>query len=264
MQLDLKITEQTIKHLTTEKRVVANSKNYLECKFIFDSEWQDIPKTAVFRTATGIAYNVPLTDDICKVPHEVINFPMFTVSVFGGDRITVNKAVITVEESGYEEGIIPEEPTPDVYSLILEKAEHAERIAQEVAEGESARVEAEIKRAENEAQREASYNELYSEAETLKAEMEAITEQGAKVITDVEDTIVNAQKATEETNKAKDSILEAKEQGEFDGYTPVKGVDYYTEAEKNELVTEILETVTGDIENALDAIIAIQKESVGG
>lgn len=49
-----------------------------------------------------------------------------------------------------------------------------------------------------------------------------------------------------------------------DGYTPQKGVDYYTESDKTALVEEITLAVTGDIETALDSIIAIQNELIGG
>lgn len=42
------------------------------------------------------------------------------------------------------------------------------------------------------------------------------------------------------------------------GYTPQAGVDYYTPEEKAAIVNEIKTTVTGDIDTALDAIIAIQ------
>ena len=49
-----------------------------------------------------------------------------------------------------------------------------------------------------------------------------------------------------------------------DGYTPQKGIDYYTPKEKAELVEEISRAVTGDIETALDGIIAIQNELIGG
>ena len=45
---------------------------------------------------------------------------------------------------------------------------------------------------------------------------------------------------------------------------PKKGVDYYTEAEKNDIVFEIKSKVTGDIHAALDAIIAIQNSLIGG
>ena len=47
-------------------------------------------------------------------------------------------------------------------------------------------------------------------------------------------------------------------------YIPQKGVDYYTEAEKQEIIQEIKLNVTGDIETALDDIIAIQNSLMGG
>ncbi len=48
------------------------------------------------------------------------------------------------------------------------------------------------------------------------------------------------------------------------GDVPVKGVDYYTEADKAALITEIENEVTGDIETALDGILAIQESLIGG
>lgn len=48
------------------------------------------------------------------------------------------------------------------------------------------------------------------------------------------------------------------------GYTPIKGTDYYTPEEKAELVQEIEQTAIGDIDAALDHIIAIQNELIGG
>jgi hypothetical protein len=43
---------------------------------------------------------------------------------------------------------------------------------------------------------------------------------------------------------------------------PKKGVDYYTEAEKNDIIFEIKGKITGDIHTALDAIIAIQESLI--
>lgn len=48
------------------------------------------------------------------------------------------------------------------------------------------------------------------------------------------------------------------------GDVPVKGVDYYTEADKAALIAEIENEVTGDIETALDGILAIQESLIGG
>lgn len=52
-----------------------------------------------------------------------------------------------------------------------------------------------------------------------------------------------------------------------DGKTPVKGVDYFTPDEKAEMVAEVTEEVSGilgDIEAALDGIIATQSEYIIG
>ena len=61
------------------------------------------------------------------------------------------------------------------------------------------------------------------------------------------------------------ALEEAKNSGEFKGdpgYTPVRGVDYWTEDDKNEIKRELEETTLGDIESALDTIIAIQEELI--
>lgn len=48
------------------------------------------------------------------------------------------------------------------------------------------------------------------------------------------------------------------------GDTPVRGVDYWTDADKAEIVKALSEDVLGDIDTALDSIIAIQNALIGG
>ena len=48
------------------------------------------------------------------------------------------------------------------------------------------------------------------------------------------------------------------------GDKPTKGVDYYTEAEKDALIEEIRTEVLGDIRVALDEIIAKQNSYIEG
>jgi ornithine cyclodeaminase/alanine dehydrogenase-like protein (mu-crystallin family) len=60
------------------------------------------------------------------------------------------------------------------------------------------------------------------------------------------------------------NIKGADGQNGADGYTPVKGVDYFTDEDKTELIAEIEAGTIGDIETALDSIIAIQNELIGG
>lgn len=50
--------------------------------------------------------------------------------------------------------------------------------------------------------------------------------------------------------------------GEY--FIPKKGVDYYTDEEKTEMVSEIELACLGNIEEALDSIIAIQESLIGG
>ena len=127
MQLDFKVNEQIITHENPEKKVVADSIKYLTCKFTFSEEWNGITKTAIFISASGDVYNVILDkNETCNVPYEVIKYPHFIISIFGGDRITANKFVIDVAKSGYCKGETPKEPTPDVYAQILSKLDGIE------------------------------------------------------------------------------------------------------------------------------------------
>ena len=120
MQLDFKVEEQNL-HLVSLKKVVADSVDYLTCKFTFSEDWNGVTKSATFFPANGEPYTQTLEDDGCVVPHEVIKYPLFKVSVFGGDLITTNKVIVNVIESGYVLGQTPKPPTPDVYNQILNK-----------------------------------------------------------------------------------------------------------------------------------------------
>lgn len=126
MQLQLDVAEQTLR-LVSKQNIVADSLNYLTCKFTFSSEWDGLGKTAVFISPTDAIYTVILKDDECEVPWEVIQSPSFQISVYGGDRITANLITVNVSPSGYMEGDTPQEPTPDVYTQILNKLNQVDR-----------------------------------------------------------------------------------------------------------------------------------------
>ena len=119
MELLFDVKHQVISYDDKTNRVVEKSRNYLYAKFNFTSDWDGVIKTAVFVSAKGEAYNVILENDRCAIPWEVIGYPRFSVSVFGGDLITANKVAVYVMKSGYEEGEVPADPTPDVYTQIL-------------------------------------------------------------------------------------------------------------------------------------------------
>ena len=85
------------------------------------------------------------------------------------------------------------------------------------------------------------------------------------------DTIVSLKQIKTSTESLGENIWEAtfkdgrKEQLiVLNGYTPQAGVDYNTPEEKAELVDEIEKACLGDIDTALDSIIAIQESLIGG
>ena len=118
MELNFNVNHQIISYQLTDK-VVEKSRNYLRGIFEFTEDWDDIVKTAIFVSGKGEAYHITLENDQCLIPWEVICYPYFTVSVFGGDLITANKITVYVMKTGYVDGEIPGEPTPDVYTQIL-------------------------------------------------------------------------------------------------------------------------------------------------
>lgn len=132
--LPLSVTNQIIRQ-TKRNTYVADVRNYMTAQISF-SGWDDIQtKTAVFVGPDNTPYNVILEqDNTCKVPWEVIKAPGFTVSVYGGDLITANKADVTVIESGYIEGQAPPTPTPDVYNQLVTQVQTERQLAQTAAD----------------------------------------------------------------------------------------------------------------------------------
>ena len=129
---------------------VAKSRNYLYAKFDFlTSEWTGV-KTALFNRV-GLSQPIGQLineNGICEVPHEVLDFEgdgEFTVSVFCGDLVTVNKATVHVYETGYvDEWGGSQPPTPDVYEQILGRLNSVEQLEVEsetLPEGSIATVE---------------------------------------------------------------------------------------------------------------------------
>ncbi len=114
--------------------VVADSKDYLVARFTFSEQWQGLVKTAVFQGADGKAYFVVLDKDTCPIPAEVIQPTRFLVSVFGGDRLTADRAMVEVAASGFTAGgVTPPKPTPDVYNQLMEAVSTDRQLAQAAA-----------------------------------------------------------------------------------------------------------------------------------
>lgn len=124
-QLTFEIDNQTITR-TDSFKVVAKSQNYLYASFTFSAEWEDITKIAVFKSSCD-SYEIYLDEnDECVVPWEsLMHAGNMYVSVFGGDRITTNKARVPVYATGYTENVsTTQDPTVDVYTSLISRMDN--------------------------------------------------------------------------------------------------------------------------------------------
>ena len=121
-QLQFHVSNQIIRRRDNFK-VVAKSHDYLFAKFSFlTDEWDGITKTAIF-SINETNYGMVLDENnTCEVPWEVLESGgYFTVSVFGGSLITVNKEKVFVAPTGYVDSSEiknSQEPTQDIYEQV--------------------------------------------------------------------------------------------------------------------------------------------------
>lgn len=138
--IEAKIFERT---LNITDIPVSDSVKFETVRFTFPSSWDGFEKTAVFSDGKGVQLNVVLNSESalcvgeneCYVPHEVLKYPYFYVSVFGfdGERVaTTTKEKVRVLESGYALGDDPSEPTPSEYQQIINLSANAVDVAQSV------------------------------------------------------------------------------------------------------------------------------------
>ena len=118
LYITFNVYKQKIKRTDTQ-HIVADSRNYLKASFTFsDDDWTGI-KTAIFKNGDVVKHAVLDDNNECLVPWEVIKPGILHVSVFCGDLITADTATVYINESGYEDGGIPEDPSPTVYEQII-------------------------------------------------------------------------------------------------------------------------------------------------
>ena len=105
----------------------------------FDAEWDGYVKSAVFFTSENSpVYEVPMLDEECLVPHEVLaKSGILYIGVRGVDTATDAVKTSSLVEYRIVEGApagdgTTVEPTADVYQQLLKLAEETRQIAQEV------------------------------------------------------------------------------------------------------------------------------------
>ena len=199
---------------TDTNRVVSDSRNYLRASFEFSEEWTGI-KTAIFKSGDVVRHAV-LENDECMVPWEVINPGFMKVSVFCGDLITADSSTVPITESGYAEGGAPQDPSQTVYEQII-----------------------------------AMLNEIETGGipdDKIAAAVQAyLAEHPVETLTEEDVQRIVSEYVTAHKGELKGDKGDKGDPG-ADGYTPVKGTDYWT----NEDIAEIQSYIDSQIGGALN------------
>ena len=117
-----RVTDQRLR-LVNEALVASGGVDVLQIRFEFCNLWDGCGKTAVFYRDPEEVYHVPVIDDLVTVPWEVLSDEgYFYFGVFGvksnrrpteAIRIKVVRGVLT------EATATPEDPTPDIYEQLM-------------------------------------------------------------------------------------------------------------------------------------------------
>lgn len=123
-------------------QVTTRSNKFFTLNVELDDVWSEYTVTVFFSNkakpdAAEDVFPVLLHDGSCIVPHEVLDASditayMWLMGLKDDVRATTNIITIPLTASGYLEGVAPEEPTPDVYTEILESVRGAYNIANDV------------------------------------------------------------------------------------------------------------------------------------
>lgn len=117
-ELQFTIYEREIRH--TSGNLVGDNADYT-ASFVFDSEWDNVVKTARFIKENNYV-DVLLENDSCEIPVEILKGGYIRVGVFSSE-MTTTYCIVQVNESIKEKHGSPVEPMPDVYTQIIKMLE---------------------------------------------------------------------------------------------------------------------------------------------
>jgi len=107
MKIHFTVEEQTLER--EDNQILASySKNFVRCVFKCGCYWSDIYKYALFSDVSNKKYIVDLGYGSivqCHIPTDALKGNYFSVSVFGGDRLTTNQETVLVEPSGFSDAV---------------------------------------------------------------------------------------------------------------------------------------------------------------
>lgn len=191
--------------------IVCGNSDYI-IEFTFDEEWlQQNAKTARF-IYNGIAEDKPFTGNRVKVP-VMKNTTLLSVGVYAGDLQTTTPALIACKKSILCEDGLPPDPAPEVYAQIM-------KMINEIPTGGGGGTDADGKD---------GFSPIVEITDTETGHTVTITDINGVHSFEVAD--------------GKNGIDGATGAAGADGKTPKKGVDYFTEADKAEMVTAVINSL---------------------
>lgn len=105
MQLEFEVQGQQL--IRKDDRVVASYvRNHLKCLFVFDKEWINLKKYAIFEDALGEKEVVLLgfgKDLSCFIPSNSAKGNYLRISVFANELYTSTQETILIRPSGYDD-----------------------------------------------------------------------------------------------------------------------------------------------------------------
>lgn len=111
--------------LTSGPVIASGGQNEDAVEFNFSPLWDGFDKTATFYRSREKAYHVPITDNRCVIPHEVLaDEGQICFGVFGvkGDVIRTTEIMkYRVLEGALTTDTNPSDPTPDIYSELVNR-----------------------------------------------------------------------------------------------------------------------------------------------
>lgn len=217
IKLNVKHTKLNASCLET---LVAGNVNSIFAEFSFSPEWDGLSRVAVFSNGTA-TLSVPLSENSCAIPWEVLNAPgELTVAVRGigsggtvlcTENASLGKVTDTLAD---DDGDTPGDATPGVIDSLI--SDVADLISGGVPSGGGGADGADGK----------SAYEL-----ALDAGFVGTLEQWLQSLHGADG--VDGSDGVDGTNGTNG----------VDGYTPVKGTDYFTAADKAEIVSAVVDEI---------------------
>lgn len=243
MKTNIRIRCEKAKLYYEEEQTIASG-NVSESRvtFRFDPSWKNYTKTAVFRRSGVLTFHVLLDNsDSCKIPNEILR-KVGTVfigvrGISGGKEKFSEMIRYQVREGAASEASKVHDPTPDVYEQILA------RLSSGGVGGDGRGI-----------------------VSIEKSGTDGLVDTYTITYTDGTHstyTVTNGEKGDTGAPGPKGERGEKGERGDTgakgetgargatgakgaDGYTPVKGVDYFTDEEKAEMVADVTEAVKNE------------------